>query len=219
MSPPQPIDLAIELQPSFIASRKFVEYVKPHELQQLIDSDFIKAKWDITNYSQRMASQLYLNEKEQLKAYQSLFSKKLKGFSVRYAKAKHKWGRVFPTKSLGLTSFAKKTRNTLIHDNYFDFDLANAQPEIVRNLCRRQGIPIPCEIIDKYCNERDAIIETIINASGGKADRDAVKSLMIRLSFFGGFTGWLKDNNIPDFPEPLIVQQYRHLNSVLWRVL
>jgi phage/plasmid-associated DNA primase len=214
-SPPLPIDLAIELQPSFIATHKFVEYVCPHALQQLIDSDFIKAKWDTANYSQKMASQLYLNEKEQLKAYQLLYNKKAKAFLVRYAKAKHKWGRNFPVKSLGLTSFSKKTRNTLIRFLYYDFDLSNAQPEIVRNLCRRQGIPIPCEIIDKYCNEREAIIEQIINASGGKADRDAVKSLMIRLSFFGGFAGWLKDNNIPDFPEPLIVQQYRQQINII----
>jgi len=215
MATPLPINLAIELQPSFIATRKFVEFVCPHELQQLIDSDFIKSKWDTANYSQKMASQLYMNEKEQLKAYQLLYNKKTKGFMVRYAKAKHKWGRNFPVKSLGLTSFSKKTRNTLIRNKYYDFDLSNAQPEIVRNLCHRQGIPIPCEIIDKYCLEREAIIEQIINASGGKATRDDVKSLMIRLSFFGGFAGWLKENGIPDFPEPLIVQQYRQQINII----
>jgi len=214
-TPPPIIDLAISLQPSFIASKKFVEYVCPHELQQLIDSDFIKSKWDTANYSQKMASQLYMNEKEQLKAYQLLYNKKVKGFMVRYAKAKHKWGRNFPIKSLGLTSFSKKTRNTLIRNTYYDFDLSNAQPEIVRNLCLRQGIPIPCEIIDKYCQEREAIIEQIINASGGKATRDDVKSLMIRLSFFGGFAGWLKENNIPEFSEPLIVQQYRQQINII----
>jgi len=215
MATPLPIDLEISLQASFIATKKFVEYVSPSELQQLIDSDYIKNKWDCNNYSQKLASQLYLNEKEQLKSYQSLYNKKLGGFVVNYIKAKHKWGRVFPSKSLGLTSLSKKTRNTLIRNTYYDFDLSNAQPEVVRNLCRRQGIPIPCEIIDRYCNERESIIEMIIKASGDKASRDDVKSLMIRLSFFGGFAGWLKENDIPDFPEPLIVRQYRQQINII----
>ena len=36
-----------------------------------------------------------------------------------------------------------------------------------------------------------------------------VKSLIIRLSFYGGFDGWLKENGIEDFPEPVIVKKYR----------
>lgn len=215
MATPLPVDLEIVLQASFIASKKFIEYVSPSELQQLIDSDFIKNKWDISNYSQKLASQLYLNEKEQLKSYQALYNKKLGGFVVNYIKAKHKWGRVFPSKSLGLTSLSKKTRNTLIRNTYYDFDLSNAQPEIVRNLCRMQGIPISCEVIDRYCKERDAIIEMIMQASNGNATRDDVKALMIRLSFFGGFKGWLEENNIPEFPEPLIVKEYRQQINII----
>ena len=61
-------------------------------------------------------------------------------FIVNYKKARHGWGRVFPIKSLGLTSFAKKTRNTLIKDTYYDFDLKNCQPEILRNICKANDI-------------------------------------------------------------------------------
>ena len=209
MEAPPPISLAIALQPSFIANSRFMEFVSPHELQQLIDSDHIKNNWDLNNYSQKIAAQSYINEKHQLENYQSLYNKKLKGFLIRYSKARHNWGRGFPVKSLGLTSFSKKTRNTLIRYLYYDYDLANAQPEIVRNLCRQEGFPIAYDIIDQYCKERESIIASIIEASAGKASRDDVKALMIRLSFFGGFAGWLKEHQIPEFPEPLIVKHYR----------
>ena len=43
---------------------------------------------------------------------------------------KTKLGRVYPVKSLGLTTMAKKTRNTLIKDTMIDIDLCNAQPQI-----------------------------------------------------------------------------------------
>jgi phage/plasmid-associated DNA primase len=206
-SPPLSIDLGLTLQPSFIADKKFIEIVSMHELEQLIDSDYLKQQWDMTNYSQKVAAQNYINAREQLKAYAGTFSKKYGGCMVKYRKASHRWGRTFPIKSLGLTSLAKKTRNTLIRNTYYDFDLANAQPEIVRNICKANTIP--CDIIEKYCNEREGVIAEIIAASGGKASRDDVKSLMIRLSFFGCFEGWLKENSIPEFPEPIFIKHYK----------
>jgi phage/plasmid-associated DNA primase len=207
MEAPPPINLALTLQPSFIASKKFIEFVAPHELQQLMESDCIPTNWDLSNYSQVIAKQNFTNAIDQLKGYSEIYCKKYKGHIIKYTKPKHKWGRVFPVKSLGLTSFAKKTRNTLIHKSYYDFDLANAQPEIVRNLCVSNKIP--CDIIEKYCNERESIIAEIMTASNDTASRDAVKGLMIRLSFFGTFEGWLKENSIPEFPEPLIVKNYK----------
>jgi hypothetical protein len=129
------------------------------------------------------------------------------GFVVSYKKARHGWGRVFPTKSLGMTSFAKKTRNTLIKDLYYDFDLKNAQPEILRSICEANNLS--CAIVKEYCTRREEIICNIIADSDGEANRDLVKSLIIRLSFYGGFKGWLVENNIKEFPTPIIVKKYR----------
>lgn len=199
--------LAISQESSFIAEKTFIELIPKHYVEQLSQNECLKDKWDLTNYSQQVASQSYINECEQLKAYLSNYNKKINGFTVKYIKAKHKWGRVFPTRSLGITSFAKKTRNTLIKDLYYDFDLKNCQPEILRCICEANHIQ--CDIITKYCNEREQIIEDIIVASDRKVNRDLIKSLIIRLSFYGGFDGWLKENNIEDFPEPVIVKKYR----------
>ena len=78
MEAPPPIKntLAIALQPSFIASKKFVEYISHHELDQLIKSDCIQNEWDNGNYSQKIASQSYANEREQLKSYLANYNKK-----------------------------------------------------------------------------------------------------------------------------------------------
>ena len=200
------IPLAIAQTPSFIAGKTFIEQIPYHYVEQLMQNECLKDKWDLTNYSQVVASQSYMNEKEQLRSYSLNYNKKLNGFAVKYIKAKHKWGRVFPSKSLGLTSFAKKTRNTFIKDTYYDFDLKNAQPEILRCIC--QANDIPCDTITKYCNEREQIMEDIIKASGNKCSRDVVKNLIISLSFYGGFDGWLKDHNIEPFPEPSIVKKW-----------
>jgi len=198
------IPLAISHTPSFIAEKNFIERIPYHYVEQLCTNDCLKDKWDSLNYSQVIASQNYINEKEQLKSYLSNYNKKLNAFSVKYHKPKHKWGRVFVSKSLGLTSFAKKTRNTLIKDSYYDFDLKNAQPEILRCICEANHIP--CDIVTKYCNDRETIISDIMQQ--GSCSRELVKSLIISLSFYGSFNGWLKQNNIQEFPEPIIVKQY-----------
>ena len=207
-TPPQTpqIDLAISHQPSFIEKNTFAECIPLHYTAQLSENPCLKDKWDLTNYSQKISAQSYMNEKEQLRAYLRLYCKLLKFFRVSYKKAKHRWGRVFPCKALGCTSFAKKTRNTLIKDFYLDFDLKNAQPEILRNICIANNIP--CETITKYCNEREEIIADIIKSSGNKVDRSLVKSLIIRLSFCGTFKNWLKDEGIDAFPEPVIIAAY-----------
>jgi hypothetical protein len=212
MTPSPTIDLAISQTPSFIADKTFIEQIPYHYVEQLIKNDCLQDKWDLTNYSQELSSQFYLNEKDQLTSYLNNYNRKLNGFQVKYNKARHKWGRVFPSKSLGLTSFAKKTRNTLIKGIYYDFDLSNAQPQILRNICKSNNITH--DIIEKYCNEREQIMNDIIQASSNKVNREHVKSLIIRLSFYGGFINWLKelkddDNNSIDFAEPIIVRDYR----------
>jgi hypothetical protein len=206
-TPPQtPIELTLTLKPSFISDKTFIEQIPSHYVNQLIQSNCLLDKWDMSNYSQKYASQNYINERAQLASYLLNYKKKLNGFSVKYKKALHKWGRVFPVRSLGLTSFAKKTRNTLIKESYYDFDLKNAQPEILKGLCVSNNIQ--CDIIEEYCNNRESIIADIITASNNTCTRAQVKSLMIRLSFFGKFDGWLKEEGITDFPEPVIVKKY-----------
>lgn len=103
-NPPSP-SLAIEKSVSVLDGIELLEYIPRARVQALINSKKLSLNWDKTNHSQWWASQLYANEITQMKEYLKLYDKVSRGFCVKYIKPKHKWGRVAPTKSLGLTSF------------------------------------------------------------------------------------------------------------------
>ena len=56
----------------------------------------------------------YENEVAQIKAYMALYNKELGGVPVKYMKPRHKWGRSFPVKSLGLSIIRRECRNAII---------------------------------------------------------------------------------------------------------
>jgi hypothetical protein len=154
MTPPL---LTIEKRCSYLENKVLVEYLPKSRALALIESKKLSSNWDLNLYSTQMASVLYTNETQQIKEYLKLY--KNGGFYVKYIKPKHGWGRVMINKSLGLTAFARKTRNTLIQGLHIDIDLKNAQPEIIRNICISNNIP--CPIIKEYCLRRKEIFVNI----------------------------------------------------------
>ena len=134
---------------------------------------------------------------------------------MKYLKPKHKWGRAFPFKSLGLSCFRKVIRNTLINDLYYDFDLKNAQPEVIRLLCESNNIP--CSKIQRYCADRVSLLLEVQNHYG--VDRDTAKQLFIRMCFFGTYYGWCKINKIANKqPLEFITDFERELKDIAERV-
>lgn len=195
MTTPPQIELTLIKQITLFTEITLVENIDINLLDNLINSQLLEDKYDNTNYSQVVASQLYINEKNQLEMYKKNYNKKNNNIPVVYKKPRHGWGRPFPVKSLGLTSFSKKTRNTLIKNTYLDFDLANAQPAIIGCICNANNIS--CVKINEYNNNRPAILEKVMTAYN--VSRDQAKGLFIRLAFFGSFEGWLKDCGLPSF--------------------
>ena len=182
-----------------------MEVVPLERLKALLKSDLLLLDWEWDNYS---------NEKEQIKAYLKNYNKNLGAVSVKYGKPKHKWGRSFPYKSLGLSAIRREVRNTLINGLYYDCDLKNAQPEIIRNLCESNGIP--CPMISRYCADRPAILLDIQNHY--EVTRDMTKELFIRLCFFGTFDGWKIDNKVQDKkPTEFITLFERELKDIAER--
>jgi hypothetical protein len=94
--------------------------------------------------------------------------------------------------ALGLTAFSKGVRNTLMKDLYYDFDLKNAQPEIIRNICEANNIK--CDKVKEYCKNRPKILQEITDTYD--VDVKNAKKLMLRLCFFGTFKGFCDDNNL-----------------------
>jgi len=205
------IDLGIKMNGCILDGITLYEYFPTERVEALLQSDHLKAEWNKSNYSQQMSLQIYQNEKCQLQTYLKNYNKKAKAIPVKYCKPKHKWGRVFPTKSLGITCFRKKIRNTLIKDLYYDFDLKNAQVEIVRNICQQNNID--CPSIEYYCNNREETLELTKNEYN--VDRDMAKKLFLRLCFFGSFDGFCQDNKIENAkPTPFITDFTNELKTI-----
>jgi energy-coupling factor transporter ATP-binding protein EcfA2 len=193
MSNPPSIPLALGEKENVLHGAVFYERINANRLENLIEYNGLAEKFDTNNYAQEKASQYYENEKQQLINYDKNYKKKKAAVPVRYLRThKSKIGRVYPNKSLGLTTMSKKTRNTLIDNTMIDIDLNNAQVDIIRNICRSNGID--CPFLDQYCNNREPILQEMMDKYG--LSRNACKKLYIRMTLGGTFWGFCHDNNI-----------------------
>jgi len=208
------IPLCLEKRISSLDNITFLEIVDINCLNALINSDNLKDKFDTSNYTQKLASQLYSNEKHQLTSYLNKYDKKINAIKVQYKKPRHKYGRVFPDKSLGLTCLSKKIRNTLIKDKYIDIDLTNAQPKIIYNICKSNNLINDLPHIEAYIFKREEILEEVINTYN--VSRNDAKNLFIRMAFFGTFYGWLHELGLDTNTQPtLFIHSFKEeLNKI-----
>jgi hypothetical protein len=202
MTTPPSIPLCLEKRISSLDGSIFVENVDINLLTALIHSNHLKDKFDTSNYTQKLASQLYTNEKHQLISYLNNYDKKLNAIKVQYKKPRHKYGRVFPVKSLGLTCLSKKIRNTLIKGKYIDFDIKNAQPEIIYNICKSNNLIDNFPHIEGYVLRREDILQEVTYRY--QVTRNDAKKLFIRLAFFGTFYGWLEELGLDTKIQPTL---------------
>jgi hypothetical protein len=208
-APPSPPKISLELSQtsSILHGLELIEYFgndQKNKVMKLINSSVLADKWNNKNYMQTQSSQLWKNERHQLQNYYKNYNKKHDGFIVKYSRHKQKYGRVYPCQSLGLSSMAQATRNTLIKDLYYDFDLSNAQPAIIKNICESNNIE--CSTIKYYCENQAQIKKDLSKELN--CDETDIKKLFIRLAFFGSFNNWAIDNNIEYEKIPDIVSNY-----------
>ncbi|RZJ99980.1 MAG: hypothetical protein EOO46_21370, partial [Flavobacterium sp.] len=182
-----------------LANRTFAEMYPKERLAALLRSPFL-GDFDVKNYCHVSAKQYHENEKQQLTALlTTTYNEKEKVFEVKYKQAKSGYGRVFPQKSLGLTSMRKNIRNALIKGVYYDFDLSNAHPTIVLEVCEKHNLP--CKYVREYVNNREEVLGNIM--SHYEVNRNKAKKLMLRLMFTGTVLGWKieeKVNKKDDLP-------------------
>jgi phage/plasmid-associated DNA primase len=201
MSPPQTLSLTLERPNSFLDEKTFLEIIPQERIKAILKSEYLLLTWgdeSLMSQTEKYIAKNYKNEKELINKYHKKYNTQLGGIPVKYIKPKHKWGRVFPVKSQGLTCFRRKLRNTFIKGNYYDFDLVNAQPDIIRLLC--ESNQIKCPIIQRYCKNRESLLLEV--QTKYNVDRKKAKELFIRMCFYGTFYGWCEDNNIVGI-EPL----------------
>jgi hypothetical protein len=211
---PQPT-LAISKSQLYLDNLTLGEYVPIERVTALMKSNLMGNVWDENNYYAHRYSQLHhSNQTQQLQEYLKLYSNRNKVFRVQYNRGKDGYGRAITKKALGLTAFAKNVRNSLIKDLYYDFDLSNAQPAIIKNLCENNtDFVIPCPCITDYINRREDILKEITDYYG--VTRSKAKKLMLRLCFFGSVEQWKKDNNIVTLDDLQFPQMFRNeLNQI-----
>lgn len=187
-------------KPSFLVNNTFGEVIHPKCIDALLASEFLQESYDINNYSAKLASLYYKNEKEQLIAYMKLYRKKELLIPVKYGLPRHKLGRVTPFKALGLTSLSKRVRNTLIQHHYVDLDLANAQPKILFDICKANDMESVCDFLSQLVHNRNEILQDVMTAYS--VSRKKAKELFLRLAFYGTFKGWCIENGLNEDFKP-----------------
>jgi phage/plasmid-associated DNA primase len=205
------LPLSLIKRPSVLDGITLLEQFPIERLKALFKSNLLLMTWE-EEYDYETK---YANEKEQLSKYMKLYNPSVGGMVVKYGKPKHKWGRAFPYKSLGLSTIRRIVRNTLIDDIYYDFDISNAQPNIIKNLCESNGIP--CPIINRYCADRKNLMKEVADRYG--VSPNVAKALFIRMCFFGTFYGWCIENKITNQePMEFITLFERELKDIAERI-
>ena len=204
-----PLPLIFEKATLFIDNLEMIEYTQRLCIEALIKSDKLLEHWDEHNFQHQMSQQNYENERGQLTAYLKLCKKNY--VLVKYKKPKHGWGRPYIYKSLGYTAFRLLVRNTLLGNNYYDFDIKNAQPVILQNICHSHNIP--CPQIDYYCINRDMVLAKVCEMYN--VERWCAKKLFLRMFFKGNVDNWIKEFNItvPESTYSFLFELQKELES------
>jgi len=183
---------------SIFCNAKPYEVVNPQSL-----NGFIKNQMGIKFHKQgKFKNMPYANEQVLIQKYHSKLQEGK--IPVKYIMPRHKWGRVNAEGSLTLSLFHRPTRHSLCDDFYVDFDMVNAQPSVINQVCLQNGIQNKRCI--EYCkdpkNYRYAVakhheLKHIKNKETGVnlSPYEQAKKLFLSLSFGGSYDEWKKTYN------------------------
>jgi len=137
-----------ENKPTILQNIELTETVDLNILNQLIKSNLLQTpSWETSAFK-------FENEKHQLEE----IAKRVKNnkLTVQYKKPKYNFGRVFPLKGLSLGSVRKPIRHTLCLNTYTDLDIENCHPQLLKQICEKNNIPI--NYLKQYVDNRPHIL-------------------------------------------------------------
>ena len=160
-----------------------VEYVNKEvcdKLSLLTFSQYINLVGDkeITNKSKKQDTDKVKNQYAMMKRYCRLQIKNNYKITREYFATNREYGRVY-AEGDSLQRLNKKIRGALGNDIYYDYDMSNAQPTILKNLCEEKGIN--CSNLDRYVKYRNEVFEELQDQMG--ATKDEIKNLIITCIF------------------------------------
>ena len=131
---------------------------------------------------------------------------------TKYYLPKHKWGRVNPFASLSLSLFHRPSRHSFAKKKYLDFDIINAQPQLLLELAKKEKLELTGGL-EEYCADPKKCrydiadyykLKDITTEDGYCLTAyEQAKKLPIRLAFGGGIYTWKKEFvkiRVPDMP-------------------
>ena len=127
--------------------KKCVEMIDVAKLYGFIKNEMGISYQSVPRYEGGVCK-TYKTELEQMIKFKELYNKKLNRFQVAHKLAKHKWGRIVPHNYLSLSIFHRPTRHTFCDGVYTDYDMINAQPTIINEICKHHNLSN--EYLNKY---------------------------------------------------------------------
>lgn len=132
-------------------------------------------------------------EKQVLIDYAANYKKKIGLVAVDYTRGKKKLGRVNPAKSLGMTTIRRITRNTFMRQTYYDLDMDNCHPVILRGIIQNslpedKKVELDFPHLSEYCDNRNKVIGDVMRAYN--CDRKRAKNAFISLMYNGTVASW-----------------------------
>ena len=133
-----------------------------------------------------------------------------------YTAPSHGYGRRFPKNGLSLALLRKEIRHTLCKDNYIDFDMKNAHPEILYQVlkrCRPNDHHYWC-FQRAYCEHREDKLQDVMKTH--RVSRGDAKQLFICLINNGSYQSWKKDTEVTDSTKlPFVVSFGQEIKKVI----
>ena len=110
------------------------------------------------------------NEQNFLKlVYRNLIKKNNKYYIKTSYFSRLNYGRVYPSKLISQGIIRRQIRHFLCKDLYYDIDIINAHPNILRCVCKKFGIT--CPYLRKYCRQRQQSTNYYIENNHKKNNR------------------------------------------------
>ena len=157
---------------------------------------FIKNEMGVSYQSVRRygkgIGKIYNTELEHMIDYKKLYHKKSNSFQVFHKLAKHKWGRITPTNYLSLSIFHRPTRHAFCEDYYIDYDMINAHPSLIHEICKHHNLHN--QYLADYVANPKHYRQVIMNHHN--CDKDRAKRLPIILMFGGTYHTWVEECDI-----------------------
>lgn len=191
------LPIVIKKQTSVLDKILCREPIEPACIEKAIFSDAVNQL--TTHY---LSKDIFKNLRSQLIAIKDQIKKK--AVLVEYQINETGFGRSCPVQSLSLGVLTRPLRHALLNKDWVDIDIANAQVEMLRQICNSNGWETPA--LTAYCMNRDRFFEEVAKSykkqSGEqldvKKDRDIIKGLFIAIIFYAGFERWRFDNKIQE---------------------